>query len=68
MGTSTAVLWDLNVTNQEVVKESVGWDPGISLSGGPEAVYSPDLRTRVEAHHYGRTLWFYMRQSKGQRV
>ena len=52
MRTSTAVLWNLKLTDEGVVRESMHGLPGISLDGEPESVYKPGLRTRVEEHHY----------------
>ena len=56
MNTKTAVVWDIDATNEEVVKESVrestAWNPSLSLLGEPEAAFKPDLRKKVEKHHY----------------
>ena len=52
MITGTAVVWNIEATDEEVVRESTSWDPNPSLVGELETPYSPDLRTRVEKRHY----------------
>ena len=52
----TAVVWNIDATDEEVVRESVresiAWNSDLSPMGVPESVLTPDLRTRVEECHY----------------
>ena len=56
MDTKTAVVWNIDATDEEVVRESVrestAWNPDPSLVGEPESAFNPDRRTRVEERHY----------------
>ncbi len=52
MATTTAVLWNLDATDEEVINESIGWYPDTFLAGEPESVLKLDLRKRVEKCHY----------------
>ena len=52
MNTETAVLWNIDATDEEVVRESTSWNPDLSPAGVLETPFKPDRRTRVEACHY----------------
>ena len=51
MSTQTAILWNLDTANEEVIRESIDWDLHFS-HGEPESVFKVDKRTRVEPRHY----------------
>ena len=52
MNTKSAIGWNIDATNEEVVRESIEWDDDLSQEGDPESVLTPDRRTRVDECHY----------------
>lgn len=52
MSTDTAALWNLDVTDEEVVRESIGYRPDIPSAGERETVFTPDRRERVNEIHF----------------
>lgn len=52
MSTPKAVVWNVDTTDEEVVQESLSWDPDAFRIGDPETALVPDLRKLVEERHY----------------
>ncbi|KAL9044417.1 MAG: hypothetical protein Q9214_002442 [Letrouitia sp. 1 TL-2023] len=52
MSKNKAVIWDIDTTSKEVIKESISGPAPISLEGIAETAFNPDLRQKVEEEHY----------------